>query len=1240
MENSSPLVYSTKKFNHNLKTKLNLNYYNNNKIKMTSSNRTKNSSQNYNLNYTNNKNNHNGINSNNYSSYNNKNNCNNQNFNYKNSIINKKNCCNTNNKSNLNNINIKIKIHKNLIFNVIITILLVCITNFSYCVVNCLPFADAEVEIYINDEGFEVASISETHCPRQCQCDGLTVDCSHRNLIQVPRNIPPEVEKLDLSGNNITIIFDSDFQHLSRLRVLQITDNEIHTIEKGAMNELTSLVRLDLSNNEIRAMPRGILKGAVSLKTLQLDNNQIMCVDELAFKGLFDLEILTLNNNNLTLLPQNVLNDLDSLRALRLSENPFACDCHLAWLSRFLRAAPLLTTGHTKCQSPSQLKGQNVADLPDQEFKCSGLAENAPLECSMTSSCPHPCRCADGIVDCREKSLSNVPNSLPEDATELRLEQNYITELPPKAFANFRRLRRIDLSNNNISKIAYDAFTGLSHLTTLVLYGNRIKDLPAGLFRGLTALELLLLNANEISCIRKDTFIDLFNLSLLSLYDNNIQSLADGTFESMKSIQTLHLARNPFMCDCNLKWLADYLHKNPIETSGAKCEGPKRMHKKRIETLTDDQFKCTLEEEARTKYVGDCRAETECPARCSCDRTTVDCSARGLKEVPHDIPQYTTELLLNDNELSHIKSNGVFSNLPNLVKLDLRRSQIIRIEPNAFKNATTVQDLLLGENKIREVHKKMFIGLDNLQTLSLYDNLISCVMPGSFDSLTSLHTLNLESNPFNCNCHLAWFSNWLRQKNFIGGSPRCNYPVEIADAHVKDLPVHEFKCTIENNEGCLGEGYCPSACSCMGTVVRCSKNRLEEIPKGIPEETTELFLEGNEIIEIDSSRIEHLKALTRLDLSSNHILILPSNVFENLTKLSTLILSNNKIQCVQEHAFIGLNNLRILSLHGNKISMISEGTFEHLRSITHIALGSNPLYCDCNLKWFSTWIKTNYVEEGIATCQGPPSMIDKIVLNTNVEQFLCNGKISNEILVKCDLCYSFPCQNGGMCFPSTDGKLEFECKCPSGYYGKQCEHKIDACYGNPCRNNGSCSLFEEGRFICRCLAGYAGERCEQNIDDCSKNMCQNNSTCIEGTERYTCRCQPGFRGEFCETKIDFCHPSNNPCANEARCLDHGTHYSCDCQPGFYGRNCTQTISVVHTNSFAEMEPLRTKLNVRNVTLTFNGNKVNDLTTSPPDSPGQEKKTEELAVQIILPIMLVLMLAIILFRPCEIGAQTD
>lgn len=129
-------------------------------------------------------------------------------------------------------------------------------------------------------------------------------------------------------------------------------------------------------------------------------------------------------------------------------------------------------------------------------------------------------------------------------------------------------------------------------LSRRVLYGNDISDLPNSIFRGLTSLQLLLLNANNISCIRRNLFSDLYNLTLLSLYDNKIQSLGNGTFRSLTKIQTLHLGDNAFICDCNLKWLANYLQKNPVETSDAKCEEPKRLQRRRITSLDPSKFKC------------------------------------------------------------------------------------------------------------------------------------------------------------------------------------------------------------------------------------------------------------------------------------------------------------------------------------------------------------------------------------------------------------------------------------------------------------------------------------------------------------------------------------------------------------------------------------------------------------------------------------------------------------------------
>lgn len=89
-------------------------------------------------------------------------------------------------------------------------------------------------------------------------------------------------------------------------------------------------------------------------------------------KAMFCNFYRTINNNNLSTLPDGLFQDLYRLRTLRILENNFKCDCRLAWLAKWLRKFPKLGQ-YTKCASPGHLKGQSVADLHEQEFKCSGM---------------------------------------------------------------------------------------------------------------------------------------------------------------------------------------------------------------------------------------------------------------------------------------------------------------------------------------------------------------------------------------------------------------------------------------------------------------------------------------------------------------------------------------------------------------------------------------------------------------------------------------------------------------------------------------------------------------------------------------------------------------------------------------------------------------------------------------------------------------------------------------------------
>ncbi|KAI0220851.1 Slit-like protein [Lamellibrachia satsuma] len=384
----------------------------------------------------------------------------------------------------------------------------------------------------------------------------------------------------------------------------------------------------------------GIIYEGVSITDVrQLDNNQITCITDSALKGLKDMEILTINKNNITNLPKDIFANMNKLRIMRIADNQLVCDCHLQWLARWLRRQPTLAL-FSKCSSPKHLRSNLIAELHDSDFTCT--------------------------VDCRSKGMTEIPLNIPEQTTELRLEQNVITEIPANVLSEFRQLRRIDLSNNQIVRVDAKAFAGLNSLNSLVLYGNKISELPPGVFSGLSSLQLLLLNANKITCVRKDMFQDLHNLNLLSLYDNKIQSLANGTFDPLANIQTLHLARNPFICDCNLHWLAEYLHSHPIETSGARCDSPRRMRRKKIGHIRQSKFKCKGSEEHRTKRAGICLIDSQCPDHCTCEGTVVNCSGLKLDRIPQDIPMYTTELKLADNNIERVENSELFKKLTNL----------------------------------------------------------------------------------------------------------------------------------------------------------------------------------------------------------------------------------------------------------------------------------------------------------------------------------------------------------------------------------------------------------------------------------------------------------------------------------------------------------------------------------------------------------------------------------------------
>ncbi|XP_030235556.1 slit homolog 1a [Gadus morhua] len=245
-----------------------------------------------------------------------------------------------------------------------------------------------------------------------------------------------------------------------------------------------------------------------------------------------------------------------------------------------------------------------------------------------------------------------------------------------------------------------------------------------------------------------------------------------------------------------------------------------------------------------------------------------------------------------------------------------------------------------------------------------------------------------------------------------------------------------------------------------------------------------------------------------------------------------------------------------LSLHGNEISELPDGIFNDVASLSHLAIGANPLYCDCRLRWLSDWVKTGYKEPGIARCAGPKELEGKLLLTTPAKKFECHGDVDTNIRAKCNPCLSDPCLNQGICH--NDLMEVYRCSCPPGFKGRNCESPLNACVSNPCANGGTCQLKEgeEGAFSCSCPLGFEGPACKIDVDDCEYSDCENGATCVDGINNYTCLCPLYYAGDMCEEMEDVCAPGRSPCKHQSTCLITSAGPKCVCTPGYVGDDCS------------------------------------------------------------------------------------
>lgn len=185
-----------------------------------------------------------------------------------------------------------------------------------------------------------------------------TLFLNNNSLVKITSNALvnlKELETLDISSNKLDYIPKALFDNLEQLRELDISYNNFQNISQDSFKNLNKLKTLNMGGNRLKMLPAMLFQHNENLITLYLDHTEVTVLQNTNFKGLHNLQRLYIRNNQLlreieafvlqdtpslthldisanalTYLPLS-LKMLDKLQELRMGNNPWACDCRMAW---------------------------------------------------------------------------------------------------------------------------------------------------------------------------------------------------------------------------------------------------------------------------------------------------------------------------------------------------------------------------------------------------------------------------------------------------------------------------------------------------------------------------------------------------------------------------------------------------------------------------------------------------------------------------------------------------------------------------------------------------------------------------------------------------------------------------------------------------------------------------------------------------------------------------------------------
>ncbi|NWZ66311.1 GPV protein, partial [Acrocephalus arundinaceus] len=370
----------------------------------------------------------------------------------------------------------------------------------------------------------------------------------------------------------------------------------------------------------------------------------------------------------------------------------------------------------------------------------------------------------------------------------LKLLDNKVVEFPPEVFDDMVQLQQLIIESNRLKSIEENLFDKLASLQELYLNKNQLTALPSGVMKKLAKLRILNLSRNYLAALPRNIFSALARLERLMLYINRLSSIESGMFDSLKELQEL------------------FLHSNNIHSIA-----PDAFHcLRKLRTLTLSRNRLQVLPSGLFLHLHDL-------SKLTLYRNPL----KSLPEVLFGEMRHLGSLWLYHTKLSTIP-DFVFSNLTNLELLVLSFNPELTVLPrNVFSGLNELRGLSLHTSNISSLPEGIFLSLQKLQNISLFDTRLE-VLPRNlfhnlkhlqkvylnstnlqslpadfFTALTELEEVVLDDNPWNCDCQILGFREWLQKSTTIVKnvpSLMCHSPMALQNISLVSLSIYDPEC--------------------------------------------------------------------------------------------------------------------------------------------------------------------------------------------------------------------------------------------------------------------------------------------------------------------------------------------------------------------------------------------------------------------------------------------------------------